>query len=231
MEAVATFYYPLKALQGDLHPGGDTTKVLNADKTNTWLFVLQQILCSIINIHLNLTWLGFFFLSSLTMTVGSRTFWKRRLLLGLGTYVRSETFGSSLTLSKRDGGVFLLHCFMTHHVSMLSSSVCSILFSFLPSAPHYLPLQHTRHGPAVWTVGLSQQLTGVIHTNNLPYKKQTFCYCWCKKQNEGAMQNHKRFWFDFWGVWMETSRTRQQPLLNLGGPFCCSDSSGSLMPL
>lgn len=92
-------------------------------------------------------------------------------------------------------GVFLLHCFMTHHVSILSSSARSILLSFLPSAPRYLPLQHTRHGPAVWTVGLSRQLTVWAHTNNLPYEKETFCYCGCKKQNEGALQNHKRFWF------------------------------------
>lgn len=168
----------------EFHPGGDTTKVLNADKTNTCLHVLQQILYNIINIHLNLTCLGV-----LQLWLWDPEHFGRdsegRLLLRLGTYVRSETFGSFLTLSERDGGhlVMLLHDSSRFYVIVF----CPAL-SFLPSAPDHLPLQLNRQGPAVWA-GAGCLYSWLVHTNNLLYEKQTFCYRRCKKQIEATLQD------------------------------------------
>lgn len=70
------------------------------------------------------------------MTAGSRRFLeeavRRRPLLGLATYVRSETFGSCLTLSERHGGLFapLLHDSSRFYVVIF----CPAL-SFLPRHP------------------------------------------------------------------------------------------------
>lgn len=92
MEAAATFYNPQKPLWGEFHPGGDTTKVhrghqCRQNKHTLVVTSVTQVSADTVQHHQHTFELDMsgFLVSFSTATAGSRPFWKRRLLLGLGT--------------------------------------------------------------------------------------------------------------------------------------------------